>query len=283
MLKIQNIRQSFKTGFWLKEAEILKGINFEIPKGTIYGFLGHNGAGKTTLIHLIVGIRRAVSGEITLEGQPVHLPEVRAQMGYLPERPYFYETLTGKNLLRYYGELSNLDANTIKKRTPEVLEAVGLSHAGDLELRKYSKGMLQRIGVAQSILHNPKFLVLDEPMSGLDPLGRKSMRELIQDLASQGRTIFFSSHIIPDVEMICDHLAVIRKGELIGAGPISQFLESQKNEVEIFYSQPNSSVLQKRMVSDQKSVNLAIEELMRDKADIRSVQPVRRSLEEVFE
>ena len=283
MIQIQNIKQSFKTGFLLKHVQILKGISFEIPKGSIYGFLGHNGAGKTTLIHLMVGIREPMSGTITLDGKPVHIPSVRAQMGYLPERPYFYESLTGRRLLQYYGELSQLDGATIKKRTPEVLEAVGLSHAADLELRKYSKGMLQRIGVAQAILHRPKFLVLDEPMSGLDPLGRKSMRELIQNLASLGHTVFFSSHIIPDVEMICDHLAVIKKGVLLGAGPMSQFLKNEKNESEVFYSKPGTDIIEKTIVQDPSQMNATLESLLKQKADIRAVQPIRRSLEEVFE
>ncbi len=237
LLEIQQIDQSFRSGFWLTQAQILHDLDFKVPSRSVMGFLGPNGAGKTTLIHLIVGIKKPKRGQILLGGVNVLDPKARCRIGYLPERPYFYEHLTGAELLQYFGSLAGMSRAAIADRTPIVLKSVGMSHARDRELRNYSKGMLQRIGIAQAILHDPEFLVLDEPMSGLDPFGRREIRELIQQLASEGRTIFFSSHIIPDVEAICDHVALIQNGRLIGAGPIAQFLETAAEFVEITFGQ----------------------------------------------
>ncbi len=241
MLEITNVSQSFRTGFWLRLTPILHDISLEVPRGSITGFLGPNGAGKTTLIHLIMSIRRPRLGTIRLSGLDVSLPEARLKMGYLPERPYFYEHLTGEQLLYFFGRLSGLADGVIAGRIPKVLDRVGMSHARHRELRAYSKGMLQRIGIAQAILGDPEFLVLDEPMSGLDPFGRKEIRELIQDLGSEGRTIFFSSHIIPDVEALCDRVALIQKGRLIGSGPIRELLGQEAKAVEIAFSNLDES------------------------------------------
>ncbi len=218
----------------MKRSEVLHGISFDVPSGSVFGFLGPNGAGKTTLIHLVTGIRRPVSGSVQLQGISTQDPRARAKMGYLPERPYFHEHLTGESFLHYFGSLSGLTRQEVDQKIPKVLHAVGLAHARKHELKSYSKGMLQRIGIAQAILHDPKLLILDEPMSGLDPVGRKEIRELILKLAGEGRTIFFSSHVIPDVEAICDQVAILEKGRLRGCGPISGFLDregTQKVEV----------------------------------------------------
>lgn len=236
LLEVNNVSQAFRTGFWLKLTPILHDVSLTVPKGSITGFLGPNGAGKTTLIHLIMSIRRPRSGSLTLDGREVTSPEARLKMGYLPERPYFYEHLTGEQLLYFFGRLSGLSEGQIASRIPKVLDRVGMTHARHRELRAYSKGMLQRIGIAQAILGEPEFLVLDEPMSGLDPFGRKEIRELIQDLGSEGKTIFFSSHIIPDVEAICDRVALIQKGKIIGSGPIRELLGQEAKSVEIAFS-----------------------------------------------
>ncbi len=226
ILDIQKVSQSFRSGFWMRKVEILHNITLKISSRSIYGFLGPNGAGKTTLIHLIVGLRKPTLGSVKVCGFDAHSQEARAQIGYLPERPYFHEHLTGETLLQYFGALSGMKKNQILSRIAPVLSAVGLGAARKLELRKYSKGMLQRIGIAQALLHNPEFLILDEPMSGLDPLGRKEMRELMLSQSKEGRTLFFSSHIISDVEAVCDQLAVIREGKLLGCGKMSEFPSS---------------------------------------------------------
>src|SRR6186997_577570 len=164
LLEVENVTQSFRSGFWMKRAEVLHGVSLSVPERTVCGFLGPNGAGKTTLIHLIAGLRKPVSGSVRVAGHEATSPEARGRLGYLPERPYFYEHLTGEELLRYFGELSGMSRARIRERSAQVLAAVGMAHAAKTELRKYSKGMLQRIGIAQAILHDPQFLVLDEPM-----------------------------------------------------------------------------------------------------------------------
>ncbi len=297
MLEIKNVTQSFRTGFWLKKTEILKGISFTVPSKSIFGFLGPNGAGKTTLIHLITGIKVPASGSIILNGLNASEKSAKRKIGYLPERPYFYDHLTGQELLRFFGRLTGMTIPEIDARIPKVLESVGMSHARNLELKKYSKGMLQRIGIAQAIIHDPEFLVLDEPMSGLDPVGRKEIRELILQLAREGRTIFFSSHVIPDVEAICDSVAMIRKGELIGCGKISQFLDRDTTPVEIAFS--GVSLESAKSVGDFTSmremsegiratlasdigVEKTLSALLDRKAKILWVNPIRPSLEDAF-
>lgn len=220
VVTISGVDQAFRAGFWLKPVPILNGIELHIPARSIFGFIGANGAGKTTLIHLMVGLRTPTRGSVQLFGHSATSPEAKLRMGYLPERPYFYDHLTGEGLLRFFGELSRMEKARIQERIPIVLEAVGMAHARKVELRKYSKGMLQRIGIAQALIHDPELLILDEPMSGLDPVGRKEIRELLVKLASEGRTLFFSTHIIPDVEAICDQVAVIKKGRILYQGPL---------------------------------------------------------------
>ena len=215
ILAVSDVNQEFRVGFWLKRVQILHSVSLTIPERSIFGFLGANGAGKTTLIQLIVGLRKPTLGSVKVLGHDARSLEARSKIGYLPERPYFHPHLTGEGTLLYYGKLSGLTTTKIRSRIPSVLSAVGLRDAGRLELKNYSKGMLQRIGIAQALIHDPEFLVLDEPMSGLDPLGRKEMRELLLSLAREGRTLFFSSHIISDVEAICDQIALIQRGRIL--------------------------------------------------------------------
>jgi ABC-2 type transport system ATP-binding protein len=232
-LQIQNVKQAFRAGFWMKQVEILHGVSFDLEEGRVFGLLGPNGAGKTTLIHLIAGFRRPKSGEICVHGLAPHEREARQKMGYLPERPYFPEHLTARQLLRYYGELCGMDAQKIDERTREVLDWVKMSHAANKELRLYSKGMLQRTGIAQAILHDPKFVILDEPMSGLDPAGRREMRELLRELNRQGRTVFFSTHLIEDIEELCTDYGVIHQGHLSARGTVEDVLQILKKRMEI--------------------------------------------------
>jgi ABC-2 type transport system ATP-binding protein len=222
----------------------------------------------------------------------------RARIGYLPERPYFHEHVTGEGILKYFGALAGMKRSHIEDRIPKVLSAVHMSHARNVELRRYSKGMLQRIGIAQAILHDPEFLVLDEPMSGLDPVGRKEMRELIVSLASEGRTVFFSSHVIPDVEAICDQVALIQKGKLLGCGPIGKFLAQGPLSTEIAFSglsveraRAIEQFVQLREISDgiratvsgQTAATEVLRKLLELNATILWVNPVRPSLETFFE
>jgi ABC-2 type transport system ATP-binding protein len=224
-------------------------------------------------------------------------PQARAVIGYLPERPYFHEHLTGEQLLRYFGTLSGMKRAVLQDRMQSVLALVGMTDARKVELKRYSKGMLQRIGIAQAILHNPEFLVLDEPMSGLDPLGRKEIRELIVRLAAEGHTIFFSSHVIPDVEAICDQVALIQKGKLVGSGPIGQFLAQGPLHTEVALAgltleqaqaiREFESVRQmpdgvRGVVNSQEAVNSALTQALAAGARVLWVSPQRHSLEEFF-
>jgi ABC-2 type transport system ATP-binding protein len=305
LLQISDVRQAFRSGFFLKQTEILHGVSFEIPARSIFGFLGPNGAGKTTLIHLITGIRRPKSGSIRLNGVDTQEPRARAKIGYLPERPYFHEHLSGEAFLHYFGALSGMSHQEVDDKIPGVLDAVSMAHARKLELKSYSKGMLQRIGIAQAILHDPELLVLDEPMSGLDPVGRKEIRELILRLASEGRTIFFSSHVIPDVEAICDQVAVIEKGTLRGCGPISGFLDrdgAQKIEIAVAGASEFSSIFrespQQLGVASFRAIpeglritlegrdrlhSLLSQVLAKPELQLLWVNPIRPSLEDLFE
>lgn len=297
ILEVADVDKVFRTGFWMRPAQVLHSVRLSVPKGSIFGFLGPNGAGKTSLIQIIVGLRKATKGSVKVCGHDSSAPEARSNLGYLPERPYFYEHLTGEALLRFFGGLAGMSSACIEERIPAVLEQVGMSHARKRELKKYSKGMLQRIGIAQAILHDPEFLVLDEPMSGLDPVGRKEMRELILKLASEGRTVFFSSHVIPDVEAICDQVGVIQKGRMIGCGPIGQFLAQGPLQTEIgfrgltleqarafpaFVSMRAIPDAIRGVVSGQEAVNEALARLIALGAEVLWVTPIRPSLEDLF-
>jgi len=297
VLEVSNVDHSFRVGFWLKSVQVLHGVNLTIPQKSIFGFLGANGAGKTTLIHLITGLRKPSKGEIKVFGFDSSSVQAKSNIGYLPERPYFHDHLTGEGLLQYFGALAGLKPSKIRSRIPVVLSAVGMSEARRVELKRYSKGMLQRIGIAQALIHDPELLILDEPMSGLDPLGRKEIRELIIQLAAEGRTIFFSSHVIPDVEAICDQVALIQKGRLMGCGPIGQFLATGPLQTEIAFSgigsfeksawpefESTRSIPDgvRGIVPGQEAVNKVLNKLLKKNAKILWVTPIRPSLEDLF-
>lgn len=255
-LEIQNVKQAFRAGFWMKQVEILHGVSFSLEAGRVFGLLGPNGAGKTTLIHLIAGFRKPKGGSIQVLGQPPHLRETRQKMGYLPERPYFPEHLSARSLLRYYGELCGIEPQAIAERTREVLDWVKMSHAADKELRLYSKGMLQRTGIAQAILHDPKFVILDEPMSGLDPAGRREMRELLRELNRQGRTVFFSTHLIEDIEELCTDYGVIHQGHLSARGTVEDVLQILKKRMEIVFEPGESAERARARLESMGSIQI---------------------------
>lgn len=298
LLEVSEVDQVFRIGFWMKRVQVLHGVSFSVPSRSVFGFLGPNGAGKTTLIQLIVGLRKPPRGSIRIAGVEADSREARSRIGYLPERPYFYEHLTGEGFLHYFGALSGMSRAKVVDRIPKVLSDVGMSHARKLELKRYSKGMLQRIGIAQAILHDPEFLVLDEPMSGLDPIGRREMRELILRLAAEGRTIFFSSHVIPDVEALCNQVGIIQKGRLIGCGPIEHFLTEGSTQSEITFggiTLEAAKVYQelthlrkvpeglRGTVHSQEAVDQVLGRILGAGGHVLGVTPVRRSLEDIFE
>ncbi len=228
MIKTEGLTKVFRAGFWGKKVAALQGLDLEIEEGEVFGFLGPNGAGKTTTLKILMGLLYPTSGRAWIMGKPINNVEIKRQAGFLPEAPYFYEYLTATEFLHFYGQLFGIGWRERRKKIDALLEIVGLVEARRLQLRKFSKGMLQRIGIAQAIINDPKLVILDEPMSGLDPIGRKEMRDLILRLRDEGKTIFFSTHILPDVEMTCDRVGILVKGKLIQVGSVAEALNSLK-------------------------------------------------------
>jgi ABC-2 type transport system ATP-binding protein len=222
-----NLRKIYRTGFWLNQKiESLKSCSLSVEQGETFGLLGPNGAGKTTLLKTLLGIVRPTSGRATILGYPIGDRAVKQRIGYLPENAYFYDFLTAWEFLQFVGGVFEISPAILKRRIPQLLDLVGLAQktARKKQLRQYSKGMLQRVGMAQALINDPELIFLDEPMSGLDPLGRYQVREIILSLKAQGKTIFFNSHVLSDVEQICDRIAILARGELICSGSLDQLL-----------------------------------------------------------
>lgn len=226
-ISVKNLSKTYRTGFWLnQQVQSLRDCHLEVVVGETFGLLGPNGAGKTTTIKCLLGIINPTSGSGTLLGKTLGDQSVKQQVGYLPENPYFYTYLTAWEFLEFAGRLFQIPRATLKERIPSLLELVGLplDTARKKQLRTYSKGMLQRTGMAQALINDPALVFLDEPMSGLDPLGRYQMRTIIESLKQQGKTVFFNSHILADVEAICDRVALLVKGTLICQGRLDELL-----------------------------------------------------------
>src|SRR5262250_851691 len=233
-IEILGLEKTYSVGFWRKRPkQALKPLHLSVEEGEIFGFLGANGAGKTTTLKLLMGLVFPTGGTARILAMDINDPRVKAQIGFLPEQPYFYDYLTAQELLEYYGRLSGVVDQYLSKRVENVLARVGLPDVAGLQLRKFSKGMLQRVGIAQAILHDPKVVFFDEPMSGLDPMGRREVRDIILDLKKQGRTVFFSTHILSDAEMLCDRVAVLVNGKLQGVGAPGEIVSIEVQAMEI--------------------------------------------------
>jgi len=228
---IEGLTKTFRSGWpGLPPVTALSGLSLTVRQGEIYGFLGPNGSGKTTTLKILMGLMRATSGKAEVLGKPAGDVQVRRQIGFLPESPYFYDYLTAEEFLAFYGHLAGLERAELGRRIDHLLEVVGLTEARTRQLRKFSKGMLQRVGLAQALIHDPELVILDEPMSGLDPIGRKQVRDLILSLRDQGKTVFFSTHIIPDVEMICDRVGIVVKGKLLATGRVDELVRHEHTQ-----------------------------------------------------
>lgn len=233
VLSLEQLVKTFRVGFRRKRVEAVRGLSFTVRRGEVFGFLGPNGAGKTTTIKMCMDLIRPTSGRVRLfGGAPSHLSS-RQGIGYLPEQPYFYDSLRPDELLDFFGKLYGVPKAVRRKRTDELIELVGLSGARDRILRKYSKGMVQRFGIAQALVSDPELVILDEPLTGLDPIGRKEIKEIIVRLHKAGKTVFFSSHILSDVELLCDRIAMIQTGRLLYEGPTQELLKRGKRTVEV--------------------------------------------------
>ena len=232
-LQLENLKKTFKIGFRRKVVEAVRGVTLTVEPGEVFGFLGPNGAGKTTSIKMIMGLIRPTAGSTSIFGRPATDPEVRRRVGFLPEQPYFYDYLKPAELLRFMGGLQGLSGAALDTQVDTLIDRVGLGHARERTLRKFSKGMLQRAGIAQAFLGDPDLVILDEPLSGLDPIGRKEMKEILSQAKARGKTLFFSSHILSDIELICDRVAIIDQGRIVRTGATRDLLAEGASEVEV--------------------------------------------------
>lgn len=291
-LKVHELRKTFDPGLFEARVEVLKGLSFEVARGEIFGFLGPNGAGKTTTIKAIVGLVFPDGGSITVCGKPHTDLEAKRRIGFMPESPYVYNHLTGREFLRFAAELLGLERGRVEGRIRQVLELVSMASAADRPMRTFSKGMLQRVALAQALLGEPDVLILDEPMSGLDPVGRRDLRDIILDQRERGTTVFFSSHIIPDVETICDRVAIVVDGTVRATGTVRELMARDVEAYEVTFvgvdpERVATQVLASHVGSDASWVRVEtvhrddlITELAALGARLVSLTPVRSSLEE---
>jgi len=226
-IRTEGLVMDYRYHFWSPRKRALDGLDMEVRRGEIFGYLGANGAGKTSTIKILVGLQKATGGTAAVFGENVEKVSSRRHLGFQPENPYFYEYLTARESMDFYGSLCSLPRADRRRRTEELLDFVGLSKAADIRLGQYSKGMRQRLGLAQALIHEPELVILDEPMSGLDPVGRRQVREAILRIREQGLTVFFSSHILGDVEMICDRVGLLVGGKLQAVGKVSDLVETE--------------------------------------------------------
>ena len=298
VLDVKEITKSFKSGMLFSVREILHGVSFYAREGEILGFLGPNGAGKTTTIKIILGLIQPDSGIVTIFGKPAGDRHVLARLGYLPENPYFYPHLTLIEFLRFCGSMSGIPGDKLRDRCDEVISVVGLESHEKQRMKSYSKGMLQRAGLAQAVLHDPDLLILDEPFSGLDPIGRKTVRDILLDLKKKGKTIFFSSHILPDMEALCDRACIIRGGIITKSMNLDDIFRIGENRIEITARGCDSGMLD--MVEDylessnitgeetflvvkkQEYLRTVVQHLYNSGAEILRIVNEHSSLEDIF-
>jgi len=293
-IETENLSKEYPHGFLhLRKRTSLEGLNMHVESGEVFGFIGPNGAGKSTTIKLLMRLIFPTAGSARILGKPISDIEMHRDIGYLPEQPYFYDYLTAAELLDYFARIHDLGTTERKERVQRMLKKVGLETAGKIQLRKYSKGMLQRAGMAQAILHDPKVVILDEPMSGLDPVGRREVRDIILELKREGKTVMFSTHILSDAEMLCDRVGVIVGGKLRGMGAPEQLVDVKTQGMEILFEFAAQSVAplvakatrtgdRYRLHVSEQELYGAIEQLRAAGAKIISVERVKATLEDFF-
>ncbi len=294
----RGLTKSYRNPWTLKVSRGVEDLDLEVRRGEVLGYLGPNGAGKTTTLKLLVGLHKATRGAAWVLGQPIERVASRRRMGFLPEQPYFYDYLSGLEYLELAGRLSGLGAHDAHRKALHWLGRIGLGDRPQLRLRKYSKGMLQRLGLGAALIHEPELLILDEPMSGLDPFGRRDVRELILEQRDRGTTVLFSSHILPDVEILCDRVAIILKGRLTRIATVGELVQDSAQRIEIRCAgavdlqppgalaalverkqHPHETLL---ILSDETRLHETLGWLIAAGADVRAVTPQRGTLEELF-
>ncbi len=299
IIEIENLTKDYEVGFWKKKKiRALDGLTLNVERGQIFGFLGGNGAGKTTTIKILTSLIFPTEGSAKILGSPISDVKMHAGIGYCPENPYFYDYLSARELMMYFGELFGMDKSESKRKTEELLTKVGLDEKDwTKQLRKFSKGMLQRVGLAQSLINSPEIVFMDEPMSGLDPIGRREIRELIAELRENGTTIFMSTHILSDIEALCDRVAIMRNGKLAATGKLDELLASESQQFEINVKGISSDIISAKFpdlkfnlkpnganiyVDDENEVEKILATVREAGGKLVSVQPVKQSLEELF-
>jgi ABC-2 type transport system ATP-binding protein len=302
VIEIENLSKEYEVGFWKKKrVRALDDVSLKVRGGQVFGFLGGNGAGKTTTIKILMTLLYPTGGNARILGSDISQFAMHHRIGYSPENPYFYDYLTPRELLGYFADLFALEKATAKKRVVDLLSGVGLDEKDwDKQMRKFSKGMMQRVSIAQSLINDPEVVFMDEPMSGLDPMGRREVRELIADLRLQGKTIFMSTHILSDVEALCDEVAILRKGKLAATGRLDDLLESHAGEqtFEVNLRGINADDLRSKLgggfeigttpggvrvkVDDERSIDTVLGAARTTGGSLISVNPVKQSLEELF-
>jgi ABC-2 type transport system ATP-binding protein len=295
-IETENLTKDYPSGFLhLKTKRSLEGLTLQVDSGEVFGFLGPNGAGKSTTIKLLVGLIFPTSGSAQILGNSIRDIEMHRDIGYLPEQPYFYDYLTAAELLDYFARFHDLTGADRRERVERMLKKVGLETAGKIQLRKYSKGMLQRVGLAQAILHDPQVVILDEPLSGLDPIWRREVRDIILELKREGRTVMFSTHVLSDAEMLCDRVGVIVGGKLRGVGALDEIVGMKTQGMEILFEyaggkanltglpgKATRSGNRYRMQVAEEELQGALQRLGAAGAKILSVAQLKPTLEEYF-
>ncbi len=303
-IEIDNLTKDYETGFWRKrKARALDGLSVTVNQGEIFGFLGANGAGKTTTLKILMRLIFPTAGHARILGHDIAEVAMHQRIGYLPENPYFYDYLTAREFLQYCAELFGCERSERETRTAQLLSRVHLDEKSwNTQLRKFSKGMLQRVGLAQALINDPEVVFLDEPMSGLDPVGRREVRDLIAGLRQEGKTVFMCSHILSDIEVLCDRVAILKSGQLAHVGNLDELRQraGDRNRVEIVATGSGADTLRFHLpegdqyqftstasglrieVQDEKDVDEVLAALRRTGGKLVSVQPVRQSLEELF-
>ena len=295
-IETEHLSKEYPHGFLhLKKKTSLENLTMQVRDGEVFGLLGPNGAGKSTTIKLLMGIIFPTAGSARILGRPVSDVSMHRDIGYLPEQPYFYDYLTAAEVLDYFARFHGYGAAERGERVRTTLKRVGLETAGKIQLRKYSKGMLQRVGLAQAIVHDPKLVILDEPMSGLDPVGRREVRDIILELKNLGKTILFSTHILPDAEMLCDRVGVIAGGKLRGVGSPGAIVEVEATGLEISFELPEGNALPEairaratrsgagyRLSATESEFYAMIDQLRAAGARVISVTQIKPTLEDYF-
>lgn len=294
MIEFRNVTKTFRKDFWAKPFYALRNVSFEIPEACMVGFLGANGAGKTTSLKILMQFIKSDSGEVVFSSKMGgSLFKALSQIGYLPERPYFYPHLTGQEFTEYMGKLSDVPNTILKDRIKYWSKLLSIDHALNRPINGYSKGMLQRIGFVAVLLHDPGLLILDEPLSGLDPVGRKEIKDVLRRLKLEGKTIFFSSHIVSDIEETCRYAVVLEQGACIYNGEIEKLLnQNRKSGYEITYRGNEESISESEVIHrdnginiikvSEENKNIVIRNLLERKIDITNLEPSRMSLEEII-